>query len=181
MPVHSDYIRAGENAPNDPNIFCSGGYDHQINVLDMRSSEITMSFNHGAPVESLCLFPSMSLIVSTGGTLIKVWDCYQRKLLTSLSSHTKTVTSCRLNHTNTKIITAGLDKRVNVFNSLDYSQCATFESGKFFLIFVIFEFVFQTRQFYHLTCRIMTRRSHLVWPVVLFPWLSVVQFTQSKF
>ena len=51
MPVHSDYIRAGENAPNDPNIFCSGGYDHQINVLDMRSSEITMSFNHGAPGE----------------------------------------------------------------------------------------------------------------------------------
>jgi len=128
MPVHSDYIRAGESAPNDPNIFCSGGYDNQINVLDMRSSEITMSFNHGAPVESLALFPSMSLIVSTGGTLIKVWDCYQRKLLTSLSSHTKTVTSCRLNHDHTKIITAGLDKRVNVFNALDFSQCASFES-----------------------------------------------------
>jgi len=128
MPVHSDYIRAGECAPNDPNIFCSGGYDNQINVLDMRASEITMSFDHGQPIESICLFPSMSLIVSTGGSLIKVWDCYQRKLLTSLSSHTKTVTSCRLNHNNTKIITAGLDKRVNVFNALDYSQCATFES-----------------------------------------------------
>ena len=67
MPVHSDYIRAGECAPNDPNIFCSGGYDNQINVLDMRASEITMSFDHGQPIESICLFPSMSLIVSTGG------------------------------------------------------------------------------------------------------------------
>ena len=37
-----------------------------VNVLDLRSQEITMSFNHGAPVESICLFPSMSLIVSSG-------------------------------------------------------------------------------------------------------------------
>ena len=71
MPVHSDYIRAGECAPNDPNIFCSGDYDNQINVLDMRASEITMSFDHGQPIESIFLFPSMSLIVSTGGSLIK--------------------------------------------------------------------------------------------------------------
>ena len=61
-----DYCRAGETAPNDPNIFCSGGYDNMVNVLDLRSQEITMSFNHGAPVESICLFPSMSLIVSSG-------------------------------------------------------------------------------------------------------------------
>ena len=61
-----DYCRAGETAPNDPNIFCSGGYDNMVNVLDLRSQEITMSFNHGTPVESICLFPSMSLIVSSG-------------------------------------------------------------------------------------------------------------------
>jgi len=55
-----DYCGAGETAPNDPIIFCSGGYDNMVNVLDLRSQEITMSFNHGAPVES------MSLIVSSG-------------------------------------------------------------------------------------------------------------------
>ena len=27
-----DYCRAGETVPNDPNIFCSGGYDNMINV-----------------------------------------------------------------------------------------------------------------------------------------------------
>jgi len=123
-----DYCRAGETAPNDPNIFCSGGYDNMVNVLDLRSQEITMSFNHGAPVESICLFPSMSLIVSSGGPTIKVWDCYQRKLLTQLSNHTKTVTSVCLSHDNTKIISAGLDKRVNVFDALDYSTVSTFES-----------------------------------------------------
>ena len=43
-----------------------------------------------------------------GGPTIKVWDCYQRKLLTQLSNHTKTVTSVCLSHDNTKIISAGL-------------------------------------------------------------------------
>ena len=66
MPVHSDYCRAGATAPNDPNIFCSGGYDNNIHVLDLRAQEITMSFDHGAPVESIAIFPSMSLIVSSG-------------------------------------------------------------------------------------------------------------------
>ena len=27
-----DYYRAGETVPNDPNIFCSGGYDNMVNV-----------------------------------------------------------------------------------------------------------------------------------------------------
>ena len=133
-----DYCRAGETAPNDPNIFCSGGYDNMVNVLDLRSQEITMSFNHGAPVESICLFPSMSLIVSSGkflqilvaatrmtifdmflgGPTIKVWDCYQRKLLTQLSNHTKTVTSVCLSHDNTKIISAGLGLVLEHFTNL---------------------------------------------------------------
>ena len=34
-----------------------------------------MSFDHGHPVEAICLFPSMSLIVSAGGALIKGSGC----------------------------------------------------------------------------------------------------------
>ena len=35
--MSEDYCRTGAAAPNDPNIFCSGGYDNTINVLDLRS------------------------------------------------------------------------------------------------------------------------------------------------
>ena len=53
-----------------------------------------------------------------GGPTIKVWDCYQRKLLTQLSNHTKTVTSVCLSHDNTKIISAGLGLVLDNFGNL---------------------------------------------------------------
>jgi len=74
-----------------------------------------MSFDHGYPVESLALFPSMSLIISVGGPIVKIWDVYQRRILTSLSHHTKTVTSVCFSDGNSKILTGGLDKRDAVF------------------------------------------------------------------
>ena len=86
-----------------------------------------MSFDHGYPVESLSLFPSMSLIVSAGGPLVKIWDVYQRRLLTSLSQHTKTVTSVCLSDGHSKILSAGLDKRVNIFDTRDYQKIASVE------------------------------------------------------
>lgn len=127
MPVHNDYCRAGVPSPNDPNIFCSGGYDNMINVLDLRSQEITMSFDHGYPVESLAIFPSMTLIISTGGPIVKIWDMHNRRLLTSLSHHTKTVTSVCFSDGNSKILTAGLDKRVNIFGTVDYQKIGSVE------------------------------------------------------
>jgi len=127
MLVHNDYVRAGAAAPNDPNIFCSGGYDNTVNMLDMRANEITMSFNHGSFVESVAVFPSLSLIVSAGGPIVKVWDTHRKKLLTTISNHTKNVSSICFNDSHTKLLTAGLDKRVNIFELNDYSRSATVE------------------------------------------------------
>lgn len=45
MLVHNDYVRAGAAAPNDPNIFCSGGYDNTVNMLDMRANEVIDNYN----------------------------------------------------------------------------------------------------------------------------------------
>ena len=69
-----------------------------------------MSFDHGYPVESLAVFPSLSLVVSTGGPIVKIWDVYQKKILTSLSNHTKVVTSVCFSDSASKLLTAGLDK-----------------------------------------------------------------------
>ena len=86
-----------------------------------------MSFDHGYPIESLAVFPSMSLIISTGGPIVKIWDLYQRRILTSLSHHTKTVTSVCFSDGYSKILTAGLDKRVNIFDTVDYQKIASVE------------------------------------------------------
>ena len=86
-----------------------------------------MSFDHGYPVESLAIFPSMTLIISTGGPIVKIWDMHNRRLLTSLSHHTKTVTSVCFSDGNSKILTAGLDKRVNIFGTVDYQKIGSVE------------------------------------------------------
>merc|ERR1712050_146565 len=69
----------------------------------------------------------MSLIISVGGPIVKIWDVYQKRLLTSLSHHTKTVTSVAFSDGHSKILTAGLDKRVNIFDTVDYQKIASVE------------------------------------------------------
>ena len=86
-----------------------------------------MSFDHGHPVESLAVFPSLSLIVSSGGPLVKIWDVYQKKILTTLSNHTKVVTSVCFSDSASKLLTAGLDKRVNIFDTVGYENIASVE------------------------------------------------------
>ena len=52
---------------------------------------------------------------------------HNRRLLTSLSHHTKTVTSVCFSDGNSKILTAGLDKRVNIFGTVDYQKIGSVE------------------------------------------------------
>ena len=58
---------------------------------------------------------------------VKVWDTHRKKLLTTISNHTKNVSSICFNDSHTKLLTAGLDKRVNIFEMNDYSRAATVE------------------------------------------------------
>jgi hypothetical protein len=39
-------------------VHCAGGYDHICKLWDVRTTEATMSLDHGAPIEALAYFPS---------------------------------------------------------------------------------------------------------------------------
>lgn len=43
-----------------------GAYDHTVRVYDARQEKCVMTMDHGQPVESVLLYPSDGLLVSTG-------------------------------------------------------------------------------------------------------------------
>ncbi len=72
---------------------------------------------HGCPVEALLVLPGNSLLLSAGGNTIKVWDILNGgKLLNEISNHQKTITSLLLDGTKTRILSAGLDGLVKVYD-----------------------------------------------------------------
>lgn len=63
---HEDYIRAGANTETNPNLWVTGGYDHQIYLWDLRTHKVVAAIDHEYPVESLLFFPSGTLLASAG-------------------------------------------------------------------------------------------------------------------
>jgi U3 small nucleolar RNA-associated protein 15 len=120
---HSDYVRAGAINPVSDDIILSGGYDGQIKMLDTRSKTCAINMNHGAPIESLLFLPSGGIIVSSGGSDIKIWDAIAggRQLMT-VSQHTKTVTCLKTTSDGRHLISGSLDRHVKFFNTTNY-QC----------------------------------------------------------
>lgn len=123
---HKDYIRAGCVNPVAPNLIASGGYDNIVNVYDLRTQEATMQMDHGSHVESLLFVPSGGLLLSAGGTEIRVWDIFSKgKLLMRLSNHHKTIT-CLQNASNGKRFLSGsLDRHVKIYDISTYQVVHT--------------------------------------------------------
>jgi U3 small nucleolar RNA-associated protein 15 len=64
--TQQDYIRAGEANKASPNVITTGGYDHRVIVWDVRMFTPIMNLDHGAPVESLVIYPDGGSIISAG-------------------------------------------------------------------------------------------------------------------
>ncbi|XP_059660556.1 protein SLOW WALKER 1 [Cornus florida] len=93
---HKDYVRCGDSSPASDDMFVTGSYDHTVRVWDVRVSGLSsvMELNHGKPVEDAIFLPSGGLIATAGGNCVKIWDVIAGgKLLYSMESHNKTVTS----------------------------------------------------------------------------------------
>ena len=91
----------------------SGSYDHTVKLWDRRQAHsATTSFDHGCPVEAICLLPNGSLLASAGGHEIRIWDLLAGKLLTVMSPHNKTITSLGLASNGTRLVSASLDRQV---------------------------------------------------------------------
>ena len=91
----------------------SGSYDHTVKLWDKRQPDkFTTNFDHGCPVESICLLPNGSLLASAGGHEIRIWDLLAGKLLTAISPHNKTITSLGIASNGTRLVSASLDRQV---------------------------------------------------------------------
>lgn len=125
---HEDYIRAGTVNPVSADVIVSGGYDGKINLYDTRTKEVTMSVDHGSPVESLLFLPTGGIFISAGGTEVRVWDAFAGcRLLTKLSQHHKTVTCLRLGSNGKRILSGGLDRHVKIYDVASYQTVHTLD------------------------------------------------------
>ena len=110
---HKDYVRAGCVSDTHSDIVMSGSYDHTVKLWDKRQPDkFTTNFDHGCPVESICLLPNGSLLASAGGHEIRIWDLLAGKLLTAISPHNKTITSLGIASNGTRLVSASLDRQV---------------------------------------------------------------------
>lgn len=108
-----------------------------VRVRD-RDSNSALQVNHGAPVEDVVFLPSGGMVATAGGNSVKIWDLFGGgKLLYSMESHNKTVTSIcvgkigrdfggELNQS--RIMSVGLDGYLKVF---DYGALKVTHSMRF--------------------------------------------------
>ncbi|KDP36589.1 hypothetical protein JCGZ_08356 [Jatropha curcas] len=138
---HKDYVRCGDCSPVNGEMFVTGSYDHTVKLWDVRveNKKSVVEVNHGNPIEDVMFLPSGGMIATAGGNTVKIWDLIGGgKLVYSLESHNKTVTSICVGNIMGKengeetmqyrIMSVGLDGYMKVF---DYASMKVTHSMKF--------------------------------------------------
>merc|ERR1712013_838887 len=132
--AHTDYVRAGALLPNSPDLVVSASYDHTAMLWDRRldcSAGASLEVKHGAPVEACLVTSSGGLLVTAGGTMVKIWDLVAGgRLLASLSPHHKTVTSLCLSGTGKYLVTGSLDRQAHLIDLATFRSSYTLQTRK---------------------------------------------------
>ncbi|KAI9713677.1 MAG: hypothetical protein M1828_001407 [Chrysothrix sp. TS-e1954] len=125
---HQDYIRTGAFLPSSANsggLFVSGCYDQTTRLWDTRApQQAAMVFKHASPVESVLPLPSGSTLLASAGNSISVLDLVAARPLTTIRAHQKTITDLSLASGNTRVLSAGLDGHVKVYDTASWSVVA---------------------------------------------------------
>jgi U3 small nucleolar RNA-associated protein 15 len=125
---HQDYVRCGVASQASRDILLTGSYDHTVRLFDLRCQSSVLSIDHGFPVENVIMFPGGGLVVSAGDNFIKVWDILSGgRLLTTLSSHHKTVTSLGFCSNYQRLVSASLDRHVKFHDVNTYQVVHTLD------------------------------------------------------
>lgn len=134
---HTDYVRSGTVVDANPNLIISGSYDQTVKIWDKRSDagaggddsgKEIFSVNHGAPLESVLISPSGSLLFTAGSSEIRVWDCLAGgRLLAKISQHHKTITCLKFATNGRRLLSSSLDRHVKVYDMSTYEVLHTFD------------------------------------------------------
>jgi U3 small nucleolar RNA-associated protein 15 len=126
---HTDYVRAGQISPANPNHILTGSYDSTVRLFDARTGECEITMGTGSttmPVEQVLMFPSGTLAISSAGPILRVWDIVAGGRCTrALSNHQKTITSLTFNASSSRLLTGGLDHMVKVYDVSTYKVVHT--------------------------------------------------------
>ena len=119
---HEDYVRCASSNPANLDTWITGSMDRTIKLWDIRSPQKpVVEMNHGDPVNAVICMPGGGLLISAGGNEIKVWDILGGgRLVRSWSNHQKTITSLCLDGTENRILSAGLDGHVKIYDAKTY-------------------------------------------------------------
>ena len=101
-------------------------WDARVNPGEDGSRAAFLSLDHGAPVEALLYFPSGNILVSAGGSYMKVWDVLgggagSDNLLHTSQHHLKAITSLCLDGSASRLLTGSLDCHVKVLDVATYN------------------------------------------------------------
>ena len=122
---HSDYVRGLCVCAASPHLFVSGSYDHTLKLWDTNTNTCLLTLDHQHPVESLLVLKQMTILISTGGNKIKIWDLLTGKLIQVFGCHQKTVTSCSVDSKQEWLFTGSLDHQVKIISLSDYKVLKT--------------------------------------------------------
>ncbi|KAF9652243.1 WD40 repeat-like protein [Thelephora ganbajun] len=130
---HTDYVRSGQFSTSSPHLLLTGSYDGTVRLFDSRSGEAEMIFGrqHAAtstttPVEQVLMFPSGTVVLSSAGPILRVWDLVAGgKCIRAMSNHQKTVTSLAFNGNASRLLTGSLDHMVKVYDVGTYKVVHT--------------------------------------------------------
>jgi U3 small nucleolar RNA-associated protein 15 len=129
---HTDYVRSGQFSTTNPHLVLTGSYDGTVRLSDSRSGQCEMimggegSSRGVAPVEQVLMFPSGTVVLSTAGPILRVWDVVAGGRCTrALSNHQKTVTAMAFDSNAGRLLTGGLDHMVKVYDTGTYKVVHT--------------------------------------------------------
>jgi len=78
------------------------------------------------PIEQVVMFPSGTVVLSTAGPILRIWDIIAGGRCTrALSNHQKTVTAMAFNSNAGRLLTGGLDHMVKVYDTSTYNVVHT--------------------------------------------------------
>ncbi|KAF8913940.1 WD40-repeat-containing domain protein [Gymnopilus junonius] len=130
---HTDYVRSGQVSTSNPNLILTGSYDGTVRLFDARSGkgELTMaalghSHSEKTPVEQVLMFPSGTVVLSSSGPILRVWDIVAGgRCVQAMSNHQKTITALAFNAKADRLLTGSLDQMVKVYDVSDYKVVHT--------------------------------------------------------